>query len=157
MRRALTYIVVATAFCLPSSSADRKSWSQIRYIGGTVQIKTSRYDWNTTLTATADSIEVEIAPATVFAAKKTVRIKPSQVVSLSTNDAAWQRVAAVDGAQLPAKHPKLFGVLADFDSIGMVYEGDDGKRGAMLLESNFSKIILHVLASLSGKAVEYSP
>jgi opacity protein-like surface antigen len=157
MRRALTSIVLATLLCQPCAAADRKSWNQIRYIGGTVQIKTSRYDWNTTLTLTPDAIVVEIAPATVFAAKKTVRIKFSQVVSLSSNEAAWQHVAAIDGAQLPAKHPTLFGVLEDYDFLGVVYETDDGKRAAMLLDSGFSARILKVLSKLTGKPIENSP
>jgi hypothetical protein len=148
---------VATVLCAPSSSAERKSWNQIRYVGGTVPIKTSRYDWNTTLTVTADAIVVEIAPATVFAARKTVRIKPSQIVSLSANEAAWQHVAAVDGAQLPAKHPTLFGILADFEFLGLVYETDDGKRAAMLLDSNLSGPILQVLTKVTGKPIENSP
>jgi hypothetical protein len=157
MRRALTYIVVATVLCQPSSSAERKSWNQIRYIGGTVSIKSSRYDWNTTLTVTADDIVVEIAPATVFGAKKTVHIKLSQVLSLSSNDLAWQRVAAVDGAQLPAKRPTLFGMLDEYGFLGLVYETDDGKRASMLLDSNFSPAILRVLAKATGKPIENSP
>jgi hypothetical protein len=148
--------VVATLFCQPCAAAERKSWNQIRYIGGTVQIKTSRYDWNTTLTLSTDAIVVEIAPATVFGARKTVSIKFSQVVSLSANGAAWQHVAAVDGAQLPAQHPKLFGVLEDYAFLGLVYETDDGKRAAMLLDSNFSGMILKALTKLTSKPVEYS-
>ena len=157
MRRALTYIVVATVLCPPSSSAERKSWNMIRYVGGTVPVKAGHYDWNTTLTVTDDAIVVEIAPATVFAARKTVRIKPSQVLSLSGNEAAWPRVAAVDGAQLPAKHPRLFGLLLDYEFLGLVYETDDGKRAAMLLDSNFTGVILRVLAKVTGKPIENSP
>jgi hypothetical protein len=157
MRRALPFIVVATLCCLPCIAAARKSWNQIRYVGGTVQIKTSRYDWNTTLTITADDIVVEIAPATVFGARKTVRIKPSKVLSLSANNLAWQRVAAVDGAQLPAKHPTLFGMLQEYGFFGLVYETDNGKRGALLLDSGFSPLILRALSSATGKPIENSP
>jgi hypothetical protein len=157
MRRALTFIVVAAVLCPPSGSAERKSWNQIRYVGGTVEIKTSRYDWNTTLTINAGDIVVEIAPATVFAAKKTVRIKPSKVLNLSSNNVAWQRVAAVDGARLPAQPPKLFGVLVEYGSVGLVYETGDGKRGAMLLDSIFSAAILGALGKVTGKPIENSP
>jgi hypothetical protein len=129
----------------------------IRYIGGTVPVKAGHYDWNTTLTVTGDAIVVEIAPATVFTAKKTVRIKPSQVLSLSSGEAAWPHVAAVDGAQLPAKHPTLFGLLLDYEFLGLVYETDDGKRAAMLLDSRFSTVILRVLARVTGKPIKNSP
>ncbi len=156
MRRALTYIVVAAMVAPPCSGAERKTWNQIRYIGGTVQIKTSRYEWNTTLTLSSDAMVVEIAPATVFGAKKTVHIKFSQVVSLSSSQAAWQHVAAVDGAQLPARHPSLFGMM-EYPELGIVYETDDGKRGAMLLGSIFTAVILKTLAKATGKPIESLP
>jgi hypothetical protein len=156
MRRVLTYIVAAAMLAPPCSAAERKSWNQIRYIGGTVQIKTSRYDWNTTLTLGSDAMVVEIAPATVFGAKKTEHIKFSQVVSLSSTQAAWQHVAAVDGAQLPARHPSLFGII-EYAELGIVYETNDGKRGAMLLDSLFSTIILKALSKATGKPIESAP
>lgn len=157
MRQALTWIVVATYICGLCAAAEHKTWKQIQYVGGTVPIKASRYDFNTTLALSADTIVVEIAPATVFQSKKTVRIKVSQVLSLSANDAAWQHVAAVDGAQLPAKPPTLFGVLLNNNFLGLVYETDDGKKGAMLLDSASSTTILRVLSKLTGKPVENSP
>jgi hypothetical protein len=164
MRRACLYVVVASLLCPPcaraqrkSSSAERKSWTKIRYIGGTVAIKTSQFDWNTTLTVTPDTIGIEIAPETVFAPKKTVRLKPSQVLSLSADEAAWQHVAAVGGAVLPAKHPTLFGLLRDFELFGVVYDTGDGKRGALLLDSYFSGVVLRVLSRLSGKPIENTP
>jgi hypothetical protein len=154
MRPALTLIAVATLTCSPCAG---KSWNQLRYIGGTVEIKTTRYDFNTVLTVNTDEIVIEIAPARVFQSKKIVRFKLAQVLSLSFGDAAWQRVAAVDGAQLPAKPPTLFGVLVDNNYLGLVFQTDDGKRGAMLLESAYSSIISRVLAKLTGKPVENSP
>jgi len=157
MRRPLTYIVVATVLCGLCFAAERRSWNQIRYIGGTVQIKTSRYDWNTTLTLAADAIVVEIAPATVFTPKKTLHIKPSQVLNLVEFEAAWERVAAVNGAQLPAQHPRLFGLLMDASMLGVIYVNDDGKREAILLNSFSSYTIAQALANLTGKAIETKP
>jgi hypothetical protein len=157
MRRALTYVAVAAALGTPCFSAERNSWNMVRYVGGTVPVKTSRYDWNTTLTVNHDAILVVIAPATVFAPQKTVRIKPSQVVSLSGGQAAWRHVAAVDGAKLPAKPPTLFGLLLDSGFLGLVYETDDGKRAAMLLDSNYTWAILPALTKVTGKAIENSP
>ena len=157
MRQALTFIVVATLVCRPCAAAEHKSWNQIMYVGGTVPIKTSRYDFNTTLALTADAIVVEIAPATVFQSKKMVRIPISQVLSLSANDAAWQRVAAVDGAKLPAKPPTLFGVLLNDSFLGLVYQEDNGRKGAVLLESVSSTTILRVLSKLTGKPIENAP
>ena len=160
MRRTVTAIIVATLVCLPCGSADKMSWNLIRYVGGTVQVKTSRYDWNTTVTVTNDAIVVEIAPVTVFLSKTTVRLKPSQVLTLSSNEAAWRQVAAVDGAQLPAKHPSLFGLLLDSEYVGLVYDAGDGKRGAVLVESQRPGLImqmLRVLSKVMGKSVENAP
>jgi hypothetical protein len=159
MRRALTYILVGIALCTPSSAAERRSWNKIRYVGGTVPVKASPYDWNTKLTITAnpDSIVVVIAPGKVFAPEQTLHIRPSQVVSLSAGPAAWSHVAEVNGAQLPAKPPSLFGVLQDNALLGIVYETDDGKLGAILLDSLFSWQILPVLKRLTGKPIEDSP
>lgn len=157
MRRALTYIVVAAALCTPCPSAERKSWTKVRYIGGTVQVKTSRFDWNTTVTVDADAIVVDIAPATVFAPRRIVRIKPTQVVSLSAGEAAWRRVAEVAGSQLPAKQPTLFGLLQESGFVGLVYETDDGKRAAILLDTNFMWAIVPALTKVTGKQCENSP
>jgi len=157
MPQALTFIVLTTLVYQPCAAAEHKTWNQIQYVGGTVPIKASRYDFNTTLSLTADAIVVEIAPATVFQSKKTVRIPTSQVLSLSSNDAAWQRVAAVDGAKLPAKPPTLFGVLLNNNFLGLVYQQDDGRKGAMLLDSISSPIILRVLSKLTGKPIESAP
>lgn len=122
-------------------------------------MKTSAYDWNTTLTVSVnpDSIVLEIAPASVFSAKQTVRMKPSQVTSLSAGRAAWRRVAEVSGAQLPAKPPTLFGILMDFGFLGIVYQTDDGKSAAILLDSYFSWQMLRVLKAATGKEIEESP
>jgi hypothetical protein len=86
-----------------------------------------------------------------------VRIKPSQVVSLSAGEAARRRVAEVDGAQIPVKPPSLFGLLQTDDFFGLVYEADGGKRAAMLLDSLFSGTILRLLSKVTGKPIENSP
>jgi len=95
MRRALTYLVVAAALCTQGIAAEHKTWNRIRYVGGTIPVKASPYDWNTTLTVTAnpDMIILSIAPSSVFAHKQTVRIQPSQVSSLLNGSGAWERVA----------------------------------------------------------------
>jgi hypothetical protein len=157
MRRALTYLIVIAALCVAAAGAERKSWSKIRYVGGTVPVKTSRYDWNTTLTISLnpDSIELAIAPAKAFATLRTVHIKPSQISSLSYGPAAWRRVAEVAGTQLPSKTPSLFGFMEHPGYLGIVYREDDGKRGAILLDTPyFSWNILSVLKQLTGKEIE---
>src|SRR5262249_896508 len=152
MRQALLYVLVGVALSTASPAADRKSWNKVRYLGGTAPIKTTPYDWNTTVTATLnpDSIEVVIAPAKLFAPPPTIRLKPAQIVSLSRGRAAWQHVSEVTGAHIPPKPPSLFGLLGGNSPLGIVYRADDGKLGALLLESYFGSSILLVLQEMSG-------
>lgn len=159
MRRALLCIVVGAAYCTAAAAADRKSWNRVRYVGGTVAIKTSPYDWNTTITATSnpDSIVVVIAPAKLFTPRQAVHIKASQIISLSAGPGAWRRVAEVPGAELPPKPPTLFGLFEHHSFFGMVYQADDGNRAALLLDSYFSGSILTALKTMTGKPVEDSP
>jgi hypothetical protein len=156
MRPRLIYLAVAL-LCLPGYSADRKSWNRIRYVGGTIPIKVSPYDWNTTLTVNMQppAIVVEIAPASVFTAKKTVHIAAAQITSLSEGAAAWRSVAAVPGAVLPAKSPALFGLLQESGYIGIVFQAG-GKPASMLLDTLLGWQVLPVLKQLTGKPVEDS-
>src|SRR3982751_6579045 len=158
MYRAALYIIVATALCDSLAGAERKSWNKIRYVGGTVSVKTSAYDWNTTLTVTAnpDSITVLIAPAKLFSPIQAITIKPSQIISLARGPDALHRVAEVDGAQLPSKPPSLFGLLDHPGYMGIIYQLDAAKRGALLLDSYYSSAILSALETLIARAAKDS-
>ncbi len=154
MCRALTYCIVVTTLCSPCNAAPRNTWDQTRYQGGTVKVKVSPYDWNTTITVKDDSIVLVFTPATVFKQGLTLRLKPSQIVSLIEGPLAWRRVAEVPGAVVPAKPPKLFGMLTDWAFVGIIYDADDGKRGAILLESYYEGAILAALKKVTGKTPE---
>lgn len=134
-------------------------WSKIRYVGGTVAVKTSPYDWNTTLDAASnsDSVVIVIAPAKLFTRRQTIKIRFSQVVSLSYGPGAFRRVAEVPGVQLPPKAPTLFGLLNGGGFFGIIYQADHGSRGALLLESYYSWRIMGILEGLTGKPVDRSP
>lgn len=159
MRRALIYTLVAAAYSTASPAAEQKTWSKIRYGGGTVSVKTSPYDWNTTLTVAANSdfIVIVIAPAKLFTPRQTVKIRFSEVISLSYGPGALRRVAGVPGAQLPPKAPTLFGLLEGGGFFGIIYHAGNGSRGALLLESYYSWSILGMLEALTGKPVDRSP
>jgi hypothetical protein len=158
MRRALTYLFLAIVVGLSGYSAERRSWNKIRYAGGTIAVKASPYDWNTTLTVTTQppSIVVTIAPASVFTPKQTVHIAPGEVTSVSYGQAAWRRVGAVAGALLPPQPPALFGLLRDNSFLGIVYQSD-GKPAAMLLDTRQGWQILTALKQVTGKSVEDFP
>lgn len=157
MKRLLTCLFVASALCGTAAAEERKSWSKIRYVGGTLPVKSSPYDFNTVLTVTAnpDTLTVVIAPAKAFAQLQTLRIKPSQIVSFGYGSTAWRLVSEVSGSQLPARRPALFGLLEDHGFLGIVYQADDGRRCAILLDSYYSMRILFVLRALTGKEIEH--
>jgi len=156
MRGAVTYFIVAMALCAPVRAAERRSWNKIRYVGGTISAQSSAYDFNAKLTISTepDAIVIEIAPSKLFAQGQTVRLKPSQVLSLSSGPAAWRHVADVPGAKLPSKSPALFGVLKDNGYIGIVFEDEHGQRQAILLDSVFGWQFLPALGRLTGKDIE---
>jgi len=159
MRKVLRcWLVLGAAGVLCAATAERMSWNRVQYIGGTLAIRTSPYDWNTVVTVklNPDTIVLAIAPASVFGHQITVRLKASQITSLVCGPVAWQRVADVIGAHMPSKRPSLFGLLTDYALVGILYQGDDGKPGAILLSSTYSSAqMASVLASVSGKPAEY--
>jgi hypothetical protein len=158
MRRALRNLVVMAAIGSLATAAERKSWNKVQYVGGTIPVKAGQYDWNTTVTITSnpDSIAIVIAPGSVFGHQQTVRLKPSQITAVVNGPGTWQRIADVSGAQLPSKRPTLFGMLLDFALVGILYQGDDGKPAAILLNSPYaSSQIIRLLEALTGKPAEF--
>jgi hypothetical protein len=158
MRHALTYIVVGLALGAPGMAGDRVSWNKVRYIGGTSDIKTTPYDWNTklTLSANPDLITITVAPARLFQSQQTIRIKAELVLELFEGPGSWRRVAEVNGAKLPAKSPVLFGVMREpHFYLGIIYQTEDRKKAAILLESYFCGEIAYALKNITGTQIEF--
>jgi hypothetical protein len=134
---------------------DGNSWNKIRYSGGTVEAKVNPFDWNTTLTVTADAIALQIGP------RQSVHFKPGQVTALSYGQEAHRRVADMVALSLVATPLALFGILHKSKAhfVGIEYKGDDGKPGAVLLEAdkNNYRVILQVLKTVTGKPVQNEP
>jgi hypothetical protein len=155
MRRATGSSIAVAVFCAQLAWPQGASWNKLRYQGGTVEAKTSRFDFNATLTVTDDSIVL------VFAPRMTVRLEPSQVTSLSSGAAARRRVAEFAASGAPAQPPALFGLLRGNEEglIGITYLGDDGKAGAVLLEALRAQhwLIMQVLKAVTGKPINAPP
>jgi hypothetical protein len=64
MRKVLAYVLVVAAAGGLSSAAERKPWNRIRYIGGTLPIKSSSYDWDATVSigSNPDTVELVVPP-----------------------------------------------------------------------------------------------
>ena len=155
MHPAAAFVIIVAALLPAAKAAERKSWNKIHYVGGTIDVKTSPYDWNTTLPVAANppAVSLTSAPAKLGRIEK-IAILPPQIVSLSAGAAAWRRAGEVNGARLPARTPALFGLLDDKGYFAIVYETTAGKREGLLLESYFAWRILPVLKALSGRDIE---
>jgi hypothetical protein len=134
------------------AAGPRNSWNKIRYRGGTVQVKLDPWDWNTTLTVKPDEIVLMFTPRT------TIRIKPSQVRSISYGQEAHRRVENIVALGVLIGPLALFGLLhvSKDQLVGIVYDTEDGKSGAVLLESPFYWGILRAKEA-TGKPVEVKP
>src|SRR5689334_8267096 len=142
MRRVLAIsIAITLAFTQAWGATPHGSWNRIRYRGGTLPAKVSAFDWNTTLVVTLDQVDMLINPNT------RVRIKPSQVISISYGQEARRRVADVAALNPAYSPPALFGLLhvSKKHLIGIVYYAEDGKEAAVLLESYEYQGILFAL------------
>lgn len=135
---------------------DGNQWNKIRYSGGTVAAKVNPYDWNTTLTVTADSIKL------VFGGRTTLTLRPAQVTALSYGEEAHRRVADMVALSVVFVNPLvLFGILHKSKDhfIGIEFHAEDGKNGAVLLEAdkNNYRAILETLKTVTGKPVKQAP
>jgi hypothetical protein len=153
VRRTVAACLILVVCCVQADGGARNSWNKIRYRGGTVPAKVDSWDWNTTLTVNPDEIVVFFAPRT------TVRIKPSQVESISYGQEAHRRVGDIVALSLVLGPFALFGLLRhpQDNLVGIVFHADDGKRGAILLETPVFLDILKALKAATGKPVDLTP
>jgi len=152
-RRRIIALTVLASQCL---WADGNSWNKIRYGGGTVPAKVNPYDWNTTLTVTPAIINL------IFGGRTTLKLVPSQVTALSYGQEAHRRVADMVALSVVFLNPLvLFGILHQSKNhfIGIEFQTEDGKPGAVLLEAdkNNYRAILEALKSVTGKPVQNAP
>jgi len=151
-KRIIALVVLAKVLL----AGNGNSWNKIRYSGGTVPAKVNPYDWNTTLTVTADRITLS------FAHSATLRLLPTQVTALSYDEQAYRRVADMVALSIVFVNPLvLFGILHRSKShfIGIEFTDNDGKRGAVLLEAdkNNYQAILDALQAVTGKRLGDRP
>jgi hypothetical protein len=150
-KRAIALCFAAMVFGVHWADAAGNSWNKIRFIGGTIQAKVNRFYWNTTLTVNPDALVLMFAP------RQTVSIKPSQVTSISYGSEAFRRVAGIVSAGNPADPQFASGKPTPADHyVGIVFQAEDGKPGAILLEplKGICLDILQALKAATGKPIE---
>jgi hypothetical protein len=151
----LAWALSVALACAPRAGAQGGSWNRIRYAGGTVVAKVDPYDWNTTLTVVPGGIKLELGH------RVTLRLKPSQVTALSYGQEAHRRVADMVTLSAFLTPLALFGLLHEsiMHFVGIEYDDDGGKRGAVLLEvhKDSYKAVLETLKLVTGKPIQMSP
>jgi hypothetical protein len=153
MRRAIAVTMALAVFGSQVAWGRNPSWNKIHYLGGTIDAKVNTFDWNTTLTIETDAIVLTFVP------RQTVRIKPSLITSITQGQEAYRKVGEIVTVTTPAKPPPLFGMIrrGQGEMIGLVFQTEDGKTGAVLLDALFHWSILQALATATGKTVEIKP
>ena len=155
MRRIVAALLVLGLAVRPCLADEGNSWNKLRYSGGTVAAKVNPFDWNTTITITADEV------ALVFGPKQNLHLKPTEITAISYGQEAHRRVADMVALSVVATPLALFGILHKSKAhlIGLEFRTPDGKPGAILLEAdkNHYALILQVLKTVTGKPVQMEP
>lgn len=125
--------------------------NRFRYVGGTVKARTSRFDWNTTVTLGDGWLEVLIAP------KTKLRMEVWRVTAVLYGPGAERRVSeAVTGAKYAAP-PALFGAMQGGreQAVAILFDQGDGKEQAVLLEGmgGTAYSLAQILGLATGKKV----
>jgi hypothetical protein len=130
-------------------------WRKLRYQGGTIEAKVNPFDWNTTLRASGNQVEL------TFAGQKTVRIEASQITALSYGQKAYRRVGDMTALSFLVTPVALFGMLHKSKDhlIGIQYKAVDGSPGGILLTVNkdeYAELLMR-LSAMTGKPIENGP
>lgn len=131
--------------------ASAYSNNRFRYLGGTVQARTSRFDWNTTVTVGDGWLEILIAP------KTKLRMELWRVTAVHYGPGAERRVMEAVGAAKFAAPPALFGAMQTGRdrAVAILFDLGDGKEQAVLLEGMGASahVLALMLAGPNGKRI----
>jgi hypothetical protein len=154
-RPLLVCLLLCTLVAPRPAGAAANVWQKVRYEGGTVEARVNRFDWNTTITTSSDTVEL------VFAGHKSVKIAARDITALSYGQKAYRRVADMATLSVFLTPLALFGVLHKSKDhlIGIEFRAADGKPGAVLLmvhKDRYRELLL-TLKDMTGKPVENWP
>ena len=145
------FIPLLLGFAASAETRPLFNGNRFRYVGGTVNARTSRFDWNTTVTLTEDWLEISIAP------KPKLRMEVWRVTAIYYGPGAERRVSVAAGDAKFAAPPALFGAMqgARDQAVAILYDPGDGKEQAILLEGMGSSAyaLAHALAAATGRKV----
>jgi hypothetical protein len=129
-------------------------WKKIRYQGGTIDASVNPFDWNTTITASGDHIEL------VFAGRKTVKIAAGDITALSYGQKAYRHVADMAALSVIATPIALFGILHKSTDhlVGIEFTTPAGHSAVLLMVDKYSyRDLLTTLKAMTSKPVDNWP
>jgi hypothetical protein len=150
-------ISLALALCLLAATtlAQRNSFKDIRYQGGTLATTTKADDWGNHLTVTSEAIMLKLKDG------QSMTLDPKQVTGLSYGQEAHRRVGTMIAMAVLLTPLALFGLMHKKRNhfIGVEYNLDGDKKGAWLLQADKDnyRAVLMALRGATGAKVAVAP
>jgi hypothetical protein len=130
----LHVLVLGCALAVCNYGQTGGSYNRLRYLGGTIDARTSRFDWNTQLTHSEDMIEIRIE------GKTKIQFKPEQITDVVHGPTAEDRVRQMASKSSTTTPIPLFGLLRrslGWSAFAIFYRDNGGKSQALLFESDY--------------------
>src|SRR5260370_42690541 len=138
--------------CLSTLSLAQREGFNVRYLGGSVETKTSKDDWNNKLTIHSDEILIELTNG------QKVHIDPKSVTSVSYGRAATRHVARWLALGILFTPIAVIGIFNENVQhyVSIEYESADHKKGGVLIQAHKDNYrnVLALLRGATGKEIE---
>lgn len=150
MRIIFISIFLLIALCIPIGA--QHNVFNVRYLGGSVQTKTDKEDWNNKLTILSDELRLELKDG------QKISIDPKSVSSISYGREATRHVARWVTLGVLVTPLALMGLLNENVQhyVSIEYDLTENKRGGVLIQADKDNYrnVLALLRGATGKQVE---
>ncbi|HEY5075735.1 MAG TPA: hypothetical protein VII34_13650 [Pyrinomonadaceae bacterium] len=146
----LVSILLCISFALPAM-AQRNGFN-VRYLGGAVETKTDKDDWNNKLTILSDEIRLELKDG------QKISIDPKAVTSISYGRAATRHVARWVALGILFTPIAFMGIFNENVQhyVSIEYDSADHKKSGVLIQAHKDNYrnVLALLRGATGKEIE---
>jgi hypothetical protein len=137
---------------LSISTVAQRSTFRVRYLGGIVETKTDKDDWNNRLIILSDEIRLELKDG------QKVSIDPKSVSSISYGPEATRHVARWVTLGILVSPVALMGIFNESVQhyVSIEYELPDNKKSGVLIQAHKDnyRTLLALLRGATGKDIE---
>ena len=138
--------------CLSTLSLAQREGFNVRYLGGNVETKTSKEDWNNKLAIRSDEILLELKDG------QKVSIDPKAVTSISYGRDATRHIARWVALGILAGPIALTGLFTENVQhyVSIEYDLANQKKGGVLIQAHKDNYrnVLALLRGATGKEIE---